>query len=263
MRKARSKRTGQPYHAPAVRGFNVCRMHGAGGGAPNRNRNALKHGQFTCEAIAMRRELAELVRDGRRLDELIGVSFEQALLNLRSQFSGAEDGYFFDPKIKTFKGWFLGVVGYPGKRRLSGVAGSEFNRLARERARQGPFEDALHVQSQDARSIEGAREPRQDALEWALTKLRPRPAFVLRASYGVHGERLLDPTGIKRLALFVKLDDPSPRQLHRRAQLLFSHDHLPSEKLSDGEIGALLEIGDRQIRNIKKAAIAELRHRIL
>lgn len=31
---AHSKRTGQPCKAPAVRGWTVCRMHGARGGAP-------------------------------------------------------------------------------------------------------------------------------------------------------------------------------------------------------------------------------------
>jgi hypothetical protein len=30
---AHSKRTGKPCKAPAVRGWNVCRFHGAGGGA--------------------------------------------------------------------------------------------------------------------------------------------------------------------------------------------------------------------------------------
>ena len=65
--KARSKRSGKPCRSPAVRGFNVCRMHGAGGGAPVGNRNALKHGQFTCEAVASRRKLAELVREARQL----------------------------------------------------------------------------------------------------------------------------------------------------------------------------------------------------
>ena len=34
----------QPCRSPAVRGFQVCRMHGAGGGAPKGNCNALKHG---------------------------------------------------------------------------------------------------------------------------------------------------------------------------------------------------------------------------
>jgi hypothetical protein len=32
---ARSKRSGQPCRAPAVRGWQVCRMHGARGGAPH------------------------------------------------------------------------------------------------------------------------------------------------------------------------------------------------------------------------------------
>jgi uncharacterized protein YjcR len=31
-------------------------MHGAGGGAPNGNRNALKHGNFTAETLAPKRE---------------------------------------------------------------------------------------------------------------------------------------------------------------------------------------------------------------
>jgi len=42
--RARSKRSGKPCRSPAVRGFQVCRMHGAGGGAPKGNCNALKHG---------------------------------------------------------------------------------------------------------------------------------------------------------------------------------------------------------------------------
>jgi hypothetical protein len=192
------------------------------------------------------------------VNEVIGKSFERALENLTRQFHGEEDGYFFDPKVKKFRGWFLGVVGYPGQGRQSGVAGSEFNRFARERARQEPFEEALLIQSENNPSIDDEHS-NLDALERALKKLRPRPAFVLRASYGVHTERLLDPIGIRRLALFVKLDDPTPRQLHRRAQHLFPPHHVPSETLTDSEIGALLDVGDRQVRNIKKAAIAELR----
>ncbi len=37
--KAKSKRTGNPCRAPAVRGCRVCRMHGARGGAPTGERN--------------------------------------------------------------------------------------------------------------------------------------------------------------------------------------------------------------------------------
>ena len=37
--KARSKRTGKPCQSPAVRGWAVCRMHGARGGAPKGEAN--------------------------------------------------------------------------------------------------------------------------------------------------------------------------------------------------------------------------------
>jgi hypothetical protein len=62
---ARSKRSGLQCRAPAVRGYAVCRMHGANGGAPKGNRNALKHGEFTAEAIAMKRQINALARMAR------------------------------------------------------------------------------------------------------------------------------------------------------------------------------------------------------
>jgi uncharacterized protein YjcR len=40
-------------------------MHGAGGGAPKGNRNALKHGGFTTETIALRKEAVALARMAR------------------------------------------------------------------------------------------------------------------------------------------------------------------------------------------------------
>jgi uncharacterized protein YjcR len=42
-------------------------MHGgaAGSGAPIGNKNALRHGHYTAEAISERRELAELIRLSR------------------------------------------------------------------------------------------------------------------------------------------------------------------------------------------------------
>jgi hypothetical protein len=40
-----------------------CRMHGGSStGAPKANKNALKHGRYTAEAIANRREIAALLR---------------------------------------------------------------------------------------------------------------------------------------------------------------------------------------------------------
>jgi glucans biosynthesis protein len=44
-------------------------MHGGapGSGAPRGNKNAIKHGLYTREAIAQRRQLAELMRQSRKL----------------------------------------------------------------------------------------------------------------------------------------------------------------------------------------------------
>jgi hypothetical protein len=40
-----------------------CRMHGGmSPGAPKGNKNAFKHGRYTAEAIARRREIATLLR---------------------------------------------------------------------------------------------------------------------------------------------------------------------------------------------------------
>ena len=45
-----------------------CRMHGGmSPGAPKGNKNAFKHGHYTAEAIASRREIAKLLRDARAL----------------------------------------------------------------------------------------------------------------------------------------------------------------------------------------------------
>src|SRR2546423_11105880 len=45
-----------------------CRMHGGmSPGAPKANKNAFKHGHYTAEAIASRREIAKLLRDARAL----------------------------------------------------------------------------------------------------------------------------------------------------------------------------------------------------
>ena len=60
--RARSKRTKKPCQSPAVRGHNVCRMHGVGGGAPKGNKNALKHGRYTAEYLERLRLFRTVVR---------------------------------------------------------------------------------------------------------------------------------------------------------------------------------------------------------
>ncbi len=58
-------RSGSPCRSPAVSGKNRCRMHGGalGSGAPRGNQNALRHGRFTREALAERREMNAILRE--------------------------------------------------------------------------------------------------------------------------------------------------------------------------------------------------------
>lgn len=54
--------------SPRVRGNQRCRMHGGkGSGTPKRSQNALKHGGYTHEAIAQRREVRVLIRQWHAL----------------------------------------------------------------------------------------------------------------------------------------------------------------------------------------------------
>ena len=69
LRCGAKTRSGKPCMSPAVSGKKRCRMHGgaAGSGAPSGNKNALKSGLFTREAIEERRALQDLIRSARQL----------------------------------------------------------------------------------------------------------------------------------------------------------------------------------------------------
>jgi hypothetical protein len=69
---ARSKRTGQRCKAPAVRGYNVCRFHGARGGAPKEHANgAWKHGLYSNAAKVERFLVKRLLEDALSLRKLL------------------------------------------------------------------------------------------------------------------------------------------------------------------------------------------------
>lgn len=63
---ANSKRTGLPCKSPAVRGWSVCRMHGARGGTKRGQEHPnYRHGERSIEAIVLRAELNALLRENR------------------------------------------------------------------------------------------------------------------------------------------------------------------------------------------------------
>lgn len=60
---AKSKRTGHRCKAPAVKGWQVCRMHGAGGGAPAGSVHPnYRHGGRSLEVVEIRKLSSLLVR---------------------------------------------------------------------------------------------------------------------------------------------------------------------------------------------------------
>lgn len=61
--KAKSKRSGVKCKNGAVTGWEVCRMHGARGGAPEgKAHGQYRHGLKTKKAVSDRRELRDLIR---------------------------------------------------------------------------------------------------------------------------------------------------------------------------------------------------------
>jgi hypothetical protein len=69
---AKSKRTGQRCKAPAVRGWNVCRFHGARGGAPEGEANgAWKRGHYSKAAKSERLLVKWLLEDATSLRKVL------------------------------------------------------------------------------------------------------------------------------------------------------------------------------------------------
>lgn len=65
---AKSKRTGKPCRGPAVRGYTVCRMHGAKGGAPCGELNGnYRHGESTNAATENMRSVRRLIANANEL----------------------------------------------------------------------------------------------------------------------------------------------------------------------------------------------------
>jgi hypothetical protein len=64
-------RSGGACRSPAVRGKKRCRMHGGaqGSGAPRANQNARKHGLFTGDLLAERRQIRALLGEAWKLLE--------------------------------------------------------------------------------------------------------------------------------------------------------------------------------------------------
>ena len=69
---ARCKATGEPCRAPAVTGWRVCRVHGAGGGHPaGMAHPSWRHGMRSRAWAEERSRLHEMVREARDFARLV------------------------------------------------------------------------------------------------------------------------------------------------------------------------------------------------
>lgn len=69
---AKSKRTGQPCKGPAVKGWRVCRFHGAGGGhRAGVDHPSYRHGMRARAWIEVRAEINALVREAKEIERMI------------------------------------------------------------------------------------------------------------------------------------------------------------------------------------------------
>jgi hypothetical protein len=69
---ARAKSTGKPCKGPAVTGWRVCRVHGAGGGhSPGKDHPSWRHGMRSREWIETRAEINNLVREAREIERMV------------------------------------------------------------------------------------------------------------------------------------------------------------------------------------------------
>jgi len=70
---AHTKRTGILCKNPAVRGWRVCRMHGAGGGhRAGKTHPSYRHGLRSQEWIEVRKQINDLARETREIERMIG-----------------------------------------------------------------------------------------------------------------------------------------------------------------------------------------------
>jgi DNA-directed RNA polymerase specialized sigma24 family protein len=189
-------------------------------------------------------------------DEVVGQAVERALTYLWAQYRGDDAPFrFLRSYGLTFQVWVLRILRLvaleqirKGKRNPCAPAGAAFD-----------LEDVESV------AVAGTVECETDALKKALNiealmnALTPRQRLVLCADFGIHNEGPLDGAAIIRLASKVRLPSGEIRKMRRRAAAIWSQGVAPTIRLSQAQIGRLLDVSERQVHNIKRAALEALR----
>jgi DNA-directed RNA polymerase specialized sigma24 family protein len=217
---------------------------------------------------ALHAMLPSLKRKARRyggavdVDEAVGQAVERALTYLRGQYLGDAAAFRFDRSFGlSFQAWVLRILRLVAleqirkeKRSPSNAGGTGGDLEDLERAE--PFAAVAA-----AETVACETEVRWKALDIeALTdRLKPRQQFVVCADFGFHNEGPLDGAAIARLAAKVGLPAGEVRKMRQRAATVWPAGAKPAHRLSQAQIGRLLDVSERQVHNIKRDALNALR----
>jgi hypothetical protein len=204
------------------------------------------------------RDRAAGFHTGLDVDDIVSRTVELAIGHLIGQWHGRDTKFEFLPKHQlSFKSWLEQILGRPGAGPRSGVIGEMIQERKRRAVVIDPNVDLDLVVSSFA-SAADERDERVDYIEFAVSRLPSYDQFVIRAAFGLHSFGDLDQTTIPQLARQAGFDGATIRKIARRAKGVRRDNDASSATLARTEIGLLLDLGDRQVGNIKVAGLDRL-----
>ena len=193
-------------------------------------------------------------------DEVLSAALERGVTSLYDQFRGKKTTFVFSRQnnVTELNVWLLCVIGRPGAGKRSGLIGTHIQRIKRERTLFVAItEDDTEIPD---RGDEGASfEELSLRGEKELCLLRPQEQFIFRLGFGLHDESELGARSIAAIASRCGFPAREVNQIRRRAAMLFSGQEKPPKNLSQKQIGAMLDISDRQVGIIKAITLTALR----
>ena len=204
-------------------------------------------------------------------DEVLSKALDKAIRWLWDQFMGKETPFEFSRshQLHTLDAWLLRVIGKPGSGPKSGVIGPAIQSFKRhsEKFQSIDLNPNLIVNEQFYEAVFDDC----DMIEKAVLNLPVRQQFVIRLAFDLHKYHVLTVESIVELAKeIVSTSNNSSRfsvhdvsKIRRRAKTLRFDDSLRNCMLSQQDIGTLLDISSRQVRNLKADALEALRKNLV
>lgn len=200
-------------------------------------------------------------------DDVLSKGLERAIKWLMDQFMGKDTPFQFSRsyRLQTLDDWILHVIGKPGAGPGSGTFGPAIKGFKKRcetdvsiEANPGLIEEQSYTDDSDEDN---------NVIENAVLALPARQQFVIRLTFDLHSYPVLTADTIAKLAEEMANHSATPEsvfcnevsKIRRRAKALRLDDSLRQCVLTQKDIGTLLDISDRQVRNLKEDALEALR----